>query len=69
MGAATPAQHIDVEPIRLGKEQIGLVGHEREAFQEPDPEGPVRDDLGQRQGRGLDVVAALDDFEVGRDAA
>lgn len=27
------------------------------------------DDLGEGQGGGLDVVAALDDLEVGRDGA
>lgn len=29
----------------------------------------MRDDLGEREGRGLDVEAALDDLEVRRDGA
>lgn len=66
---AAPAQHVDVQLVRLGQQQVGLVGDQREAFQEADPEAPVRDDLGEREGRGLDVEAALDDLEVRRDGA
>lgn len=68
MGAA-PAEDVDVEAVRLGEEQVGLGGDEREALEEADADGAVGDDLGQRQRGGLDVVAALDDLEVGRDGA
>lgn len=58
------AQHVDVEPIRLGEEQVGLIGDEGEALEEADAQGAVGDDLCEGQGGGLDVVAALDDLEV-----
>ena len=68
MGAA-PAEHVDVELVGLGQQQVRLVGDEGEALEEADAQGAVGDDLGQRQGGGLDVEATLDDLEVGGDAA
>lgn len=47
MGAA-PAQHIDVQLVGLGEQQVGLVAHQREALQEADPYAAVGDHLGQR---------------------
>lgn len=64
---AAPAEDVDVELVGLGEEEVGLRGDEGEAFDEADAQGAVRDDLRQGQGRGLDVEAALDDLEVGRD--
>lgn len=66
---AAPAEDVDVEAVGLGQQQVGLVADEREALEEADADGAVGDDLGQRQGRGLDVKAALDDLEIGRDGA
>ena len=63
---ATPAQDIDVEPVRLGQEQVWFVAHEREALEEPDAHAPVRHHLRQRERRRLHVHAALDDLEVWR---
>lgn len=68
MGAA-PTEDVDVEAVRLGEEQVGLVGDEGEAFEEADAQGAVGDDLGEGEAGGLDVEAALDDLEVGRDGA
>ncbi len=68
MGAAV-AEDVDVEAVGLGEQQVGLVGDEREALEEADADAAVRDDLRQRQRRGLDVVPALDDLEVGRNGA
>lgn len=65
MGAA-PAEHVDVELVGLGEEEVGLVGDERETLEETDSQGAVGDDLGQRERGRLDVKAALDDLEVGR---
>lgn len=66
---AAPAQDVDVELVRLGEEEVGLGGHEREALDKADAQRAVGDDLRQRQGRGLDVEAALDDLQVRRDRA
>lgn len=66
---AAVAEDVDVEAVGLGEQQVGLVGDEREALEEADADAAVRDDLRQRQRRGLDVVPALDDLEVGRDGA
>lgn len=66
MGAA-PAEDVDVELVGLGEEEVGLGGDEGEALDEADAQGAVGDDLGQRQGGGLDVEAALDDLQVRRD--
>lgn len=63
---AAPAEHIDVELVGLGEEEVGLVGDERETLEETDSQGAVRNDLGQRERGRLDVKAALDDLEVGR---
>lgn len=63
---AAPAEDVDVELVGLGEQQVGLVGDEGEALEEADADAAVGDDLGQRQGRGLDVVPALDDLQVGR---
>jgi hypothetical protein len=63
------AQDVDVEPVRLGEQEVGLAGDEGEALEEADAEGAVGDDLGDGEGGGLDVVAALDDLEVGGDGA
>lgn len=68
MGAA-PAQDVDVQLVGLGQEQVGLAGHEGEALEEADAQAAVGDDLGEGQGGGLDVEAALDDLEVGRDGS
>lgn len=68
MGAA-PAQHVDVELVGLGQQQVGLARDEGEALEEADAQAAVGDDLRQRQGGGLDVEAALDDLEVWRDGA
>lgn len=65
--SAAPAQNIHVQLVRLGQEQVGLVGDESEALEEPNAEAAVGDDLGQGEGGGLDVIAALDDLEVRRD--
>jgi len=65
--SATPAQNIHIQLVRLSQEQIGLVGDESEALEESNPEAAVGDDLGQGEGGGLDVIAALDDLEVRRD--
>lgn len=68
MGTA-PAQHVNVELVGLGEQQVGLVADEREALEEADADAAVGDHLRQRQRGGLDVQAALDDLEVRRDAA
>lgn len=68
MGAA-PAQHVDVELVRLGEQQVGLVADEREALEEADADAAVGDHLRQRQRGGFDIQAALDDLEVRRNAA
>lgn len=68
MGAAA-AEDVDVEAVGLGQQQVGLVGDKREALEEADADAAVRDDLRERQRRGLDVVAALDYLEVRRDGA
>jgi len=64
---AAPAQDVDIELVRLGEEEVGLRGYEREALDETDAQRPVRDDLRQRQGRRLDVVPALHYLQVRRD--
>lgn len=66
---AAPAEHVHVQTVGLGQQQVGLVAHEREALEEADADGAVGDDLGQRQGRGLDIEAALDDLEIRRHGA
>ncbi len=66
---AAPAEHVDVEAVGLGEQQVGLARDEGEALEEADAQGAVGDDLAQRQRRGLDVEAALDDLEVGRHGA
>ena len=66
---AAPAQHVDVETVGLGQQQVRLVANEGEALQEANADGAVRDNLGQRQGGGLDIEAALDDLDIGRDRA
>jgi hypothetical protein len=43
-----PAEHVDVELVGLGEEQIGFIGDEGKALEEADADGAVRDDL--RQG-------------------
>ena len=65
----TPTQHVNVEAIGLGQKQVGFVRDEGEALEKAHAQRAVGDDLGQRQGRSLDVEAALDDLKVGRDAA
>lgn len=66
---AAPAQHVDVEFVRLGEQQVGLVADEREALEEADADAAVGDHLRQRQRGGFDIQAALDDLEVRRNAA
>lgn len=61
---AAPAQHVHIQPIRLGEQQIRLARHEREPFEEPDADAAVLDDAGDGEGSRLDVVAAADDLEV-----
>jgi len=63
---AAPAEHVDVQLVRLGQQQVRLVADQGEALEEADADAAVRDDLRQGEGGGLDVVAALDDLEVGR---
>lgn len=43
---ATPAEHVDVEFVGFGEEEVGFVGDEGEAFEKADAEGAVGDDLG-----------------------
>lgn len=69
VGAASPAEHVHVKLVRLGQEQVGFGGDEGEAFEEADAQGAVGDDLGQGETGGLDIVAALDDLQVGRNGA
>jgi hypothetical protein len=65
---AAPAQHIDVQLVRLGHHEIHLDGrHDAEALEEADAQRAVRHHLRQRQRRRLDVVPALDDLQVRRD--
>lgn len=66
---AAPAEHVDVELVGLGQQQVGLAGDEGEALKEADAKATVGNDLRQGQGGGLDVEAALDDLEVRRDGA
>jgi hypothetical protein len=66
---AAPAEHIDIESIRLGEQQIGLSGDEGESFEEADADASVLDDAGDGEGGGFYVVAAADDFEVWADGA
>lgn len=66
---ASPAQDIDIESVCLGEEQVGLVGDEGEAFEKADADAAVRHDLRQGQRGGLDIVATLDNFEIGRNGA
>jgi hypothetical protein len=63
---AGPAEHVDVELVGLGEQQVRLVADQREALEEADADAAVRDDLCKRERGGLDVVAALDDLQVGR---
>jgi hypothetical protein len=69
VGAASPAEHVHIELVRLGQEQVGFGGDEGEAFEEADAQGAVGDDLCQGETGGLDIVAALDDLQVGRNGA
>lgn len=66
---SAPAEDVDVEAVRLGEQEVGLVRDEGETLEEADAEGAVGDDLCEGEGGGLDVVAALDDLEVGGDGA
>jgi hypothetical protein len=66
---AAPAEDVDVETVGLGEEQVGLVADEGEALEEADAQSAMGDDLGEGQGSGLDIEAALDDLEVGGDGA
>ena len=66
---AAPAEDVDVEAVSLGEEQVRFRGDEGEALEEADADAAVDDDLGDGQGGGLDVVAALDNLEVRRDGA
>jgi hypothetical protein len=43
---AAPAEHVDVELVGLGEEQVRLVADEREALEEADADAAVRDNLG-----------------------
>lgn len=64
MGAA-PAEHVHIQLVGLGQEQVGLAANEREALQEADADAAVGHHLGDGEGGGLDIEAALDDLEVG----
>lgn len=66
---AAPAEDVDVELVGLGEQQVGLARDKGEALEEADAQAAVGDDLGQGQGGGFDVEAALDDLEVWRDGA
>ena len=46
--STAPAEDIDIQLIRLGKEQVGFVGDECKAFEEADTQRAVGDDLCQR---------------------
>lgn len=61
---AAPAEHVDVQLVGLGEQQVRLVADQREALQEADADAAVRHDLREGQGGGLHVVAALDDLQV-----
>lgn len=63
---AAPAEHVDIEPVRFGQQQVGLVADEREPLEKADADAAVRHDLRERQRRRLDVHTALYDLEVGR---
>ena len=62
---AAPAKDVDVELVRLGQEEVGLVADQGEALQEADADAPVRHHLREGERGRLDIVAALDDLEVG----
>jgi hypothetical protein len=66
---AAPAEDVDVETVRLGKQQVRLGRDERESFEEADADAAVLDDVCDGEGGGLDVLAAADDLEVRADGA
>lgn len=61
---AAPTEHVHVQLIRLGEEEVWFVAHEGEALEEADADAAVCDDLGQRERRGFDIESTLDDLEV-----
>jgi hypothetical protein len=46
---AAPAEHVHIQLIRLGKEQVWFVADECEALKEADTDAAVCDDLGKRE--------------------
>lgn len=64
--SAAPAQDVDVQSIRFGEQQVGLGGNKGEALEEANSYAAVGDDLRERERRGLDIGAALDDLEIRR---
>jgi hypothetical protein len=67
---AAPAQHVDVQLVGLGHHEVHLGGGDgREALEEADAQRAVRDDLRERQRRGVGIVPALDDLQVRRDGS
>jgi hypothetical protein len=61
MGAA-PAEHIHIQFIRLGKEQVWFVANEGEALEEANADAAVCDDLGEWEGGGFDIEPTLDNL-------
>jgi len=45
---AAAAEHVDIESVGLGQQQIRLIGDEREPLEEADADASVRDDLRER---------------------
>lgn len=63
---ATPAEHVNIQLVRLGQQQVGLIGDEGESFQEADSNAAVRHHLRQGERGRLDVISALDNLQVRR---
>lgn len=45
---AAAAEHVDVESVGLGQQQVWFTGDEREALEEADTDVAVRDNLRER---------------------
>lgn len=67
--STTPAQNIHIQFIRLGQKKVWFVRDECETLQETNAKAAVGDDLGQWEGGGLDVIAALHNLEIGGDGS
>lgn len=64
--SAAPAQDVDVQSIGFSKQQVGLGGNKSEALEEANSYAAVGYDLRERERRGLDIGAALDNLEIRR---